>query len=104
MKKLLLVLMILAMAGTSVKAQNVLDGVYVKENNPARRVIPYTYLREADVRWAKRIWRNIDLNEKINAPLRYPKKNETKNAKNLIKVFMKAVKNGILTAFNTRLE
>lgn len=100
MKKLLLVLMILAIAGTSVKAQNVLDGVYVKENNPARRVIPYTYLREADVMWAKRIWRHIDLNEKINAPLRYPKTNETKDRKNLINVFMDAVKEGSLTAYD----
>ncbi|MBK9318717.1 MAG: gliding motility protein GldN [Bacteroidetes bacterium] len=100
MKKLLLVLMILAITGSSVNAQNVLDGVYVKENNPARRVIPYTYLREADVMWSKRIWRHIDLNEKINAPLRYPKTNETKDRKNLINVFMDAVKEGSLTAFD----
>ena len=100
MKKLLLVLMILAIAGTSVKAQNVLDGVYVKENNPARRVIPYTYLREADVMWAKRIWRHIDLNEKINAPLRYPKTADTKDRKNLINVFMDAIKEGSLTAYD----
>ncbi len=100
MKKLLLVLMILAITGSSVNAQNVLDGVYVKENNPARRVIPYTYLREADVMWSKRIWRHIDLNEKINAPLRYPKTDETKDRKNLINVFMDAVKEGSLTAYD----
>ncbi len=50
----------------------VLDGIYVKEHVPARKPIPYKYLREADVMWSKRIWRVIDLREKINQPLYYP--------------------------------
>tara|TARA_B100001741_G_C16476222_1_gene562598 strand:+ start:33 stop:881 length:849 start_codon:yes stop_codon:yes gene_type:complete len=52
--------------------QEVLDGIYVKEHHPAKRVIPYTPLREADVMWLKRVWRVIDLREKINHPLYYP--------------------------------
>ncbi len=52
--------------------QEVLDGTYVKEHHPSKRVIPYTPLREADVMWLKRIWRVIDLREKINHPLYYP--------------------------------
>ena len=52
--------------------QEVLDGIYVKEHHPAKRVIPYTPLREADVMWLKRIWRVLDLREKINHPLYYP--------------------------------
>ena len=82
-------------------AQNVLDGVYVKENNPARRVVPYPYLREADVMWSKKMWRHIDLSEKINAPLRYPKSNETKDRKNLVNLLMDAIKEGSLTAYRT---
>ncbi|MDA3894272.1 MAG: gliding motility protein GldN [Salinivirgaceae bacterium] len=50
----------------------VLDGIYVKEHVPARKQVPYKFLREADVMWTKRIWRIIDLNEKINHPLYYP--------------------------------
>ena len=46
--------------------QTVLDGVYVNENTPSRKVIPYTNLRQADVMWSKRIWRRMDLRKKQN--------------------------------------
>jgi gliding motility associated protien GldN len=100
MKKLILMLTIILGLGMSASAQNVLDGVYIKESNPARRVIPYQFLREADVMWSKRIWRHIDLNEKINAPLRYPKTGDTKDRKNLINLIMDAVEEGSLTAYD----
>jgi hypothetical protein len=72
--KLFSVLMIFGFCySTESKAQQeVLDGIYVKEHHPAKRVIPYTPLREADVMWLKRVWRVIDLREKINHPLYYP--------------------------------
>ncbi len=41
-------------------------------NITTKRVISYPYLREADVMWEKRVWRIIDLDEKINLPLFYP--------------------------------
>lgn len=50
----------------------VLDGIYVKEHVPARKPISYKFLREGDVMWTKRLWRVIDLREKINMPLYYP--------------------------------
>ncbi len=48
------------------------DGVYDKENAVNRRLIPYTHLREGDVTWEKRIWRVIDIREKVNQPLYFP--------------------------------
>jgi gliding motility associated protien GldN len=48
------------------------DGIYQKENAQNKKPIPYTSLRESDVQWSKRVWRKIDLKEKINQPLYYP--------------------------------
>ena len=59
--------------GSGVSLQsNVLDGVYIQEHIPTKRVVQYTHLREADVMWSKRIWRVIDLREKMNHKLLYP--------------------------------
>jgi gliding motility associated protien GldN len=58
-------------SGVTVES-GVLDGVYVPEHVPTKRVIQYTHLREADVMWSKRVWRTIDLREKMNHPLYYP--------------------------------
>jgi gliding motility associated protien GldN len=53
-------------------APGVLDGVYVKEHIPTKKVVPYEFVREADVAWSKRVWRAIDMREKFNHPLYYP--------------------------------
>ena len=50
----------------------VLDGVYVQEHIPTKKVVPYEYVREADVTWSRRVWRVIDLREKFNHPLYFP--------------------------------
>ena len=103
MKKRFLLLMaicsIAAMSGFA--QQNVLDGVYVKEHTLTRRVVPYPYLREADVMWSKRIWRVIDLKEKINLPLAYPPSKSIRDRRSLIDVFMDAIEEGTLTAYST---
>lgn len=103
MKKLL-VIFLSVLVSVSVSpfvgvAQNVLDGVYVKEHYPTRKVIPYTHLREADVMWATRIWRKLDLREKINQPLYYPTES-IKNRRSLTQVILEAVREGSLTAYD----
>jgi len=39
---------------------------------PEKKPVPYSYIREADVMWAKDVWRTIDLRHRMNMPLRYP--------------------------------
>lgn len=101
MKARILFVIIFAMLSTASFSQNgVLDGVYVKETTLTRSVIPYPFLREADVMWSKRIWRMIDLQEKINLPLKYPSSKLTKDRKNLMDVVMDAISEGSLTAYS----
>ena len=50
------------------------DGVYDKMAITQQDPIPYPYLREADIVWTKRIWRMVDLREKINQPFYFPEK------------------------------
>jgi gliding motility associated protien GldN len=56
----------------NVPAEGVVDGVYIQEHVPTKRMIPYEYVREADVVWSRRVWSFVDLREKINLPLYYP--------------------------------
>lgn len=56
----------------NVPTEGVIDGVYIQEHIPTKRMIPYTHVREADAIWSRRVWQFIDLREKINQPLYYP--------------------------------
>jgi len=52
-------------------ANGVLNGI-PQEHIPTKRMIPYEFVREADVTWSKRVWRNIDMREKNNFPIYFP--------------------------------
>ncbi len=82
------------------QAQNVLDGVYVPEHAPSRQVISFTPLREADVMWLKRIWRVIDLREKINHVLYFPIE-PIMDRRSLTQVIYQAVIEGTITPYGT---
>jgi len=109
MKKLLIIASLTAILSSvqySASSQNnmgkpPLDGVYNKLNTPNREPIPYTSLREADVMWSKRVWRVIDMRQKINLPLYYPIREQ-----NGRKSLMQLIYNGIMkeqsiTAYTT---
>ena len=54
-----------------------LEDIYVDDIVPKRlifetMVLPYEPVREADLPWEKRIWRIIDIREKLNLPFAYP--------------------------------
>jgi len=74
-----------------------LDGVYVDENNSGNFAVPLAYIRQADVMWSKNVMEEIDLREKPNRPLCHP-------AARLITVLLTAVNNGELTAFENPID
>lgn len=99
------ILGVLIMLGITSKAQpgvfqpgDYSDGIYVKENAINRRFIPYTHLREADVNWEKRVWRKIDMREKQNQPLYYPKEQVVSRI-SLMQLMLKYVLAGQIIAF-----
>jgi len=49
-----------------------LDDVVKKEIMLERKVLPYQPVRESDIFWEKRVWRVIDVREKMNLPFAYP--------------------------------
>lgn len=104
--KFLFLVLIVAFVTVDISAQEVIkppkypDGIYTKENTRTRRAIPYTALREADVMWSKRVWRVIDLREKINFPLYYPDA-KILDRKSLFDVIKDAsTKDGTITCFD----
>lgn len=62
--------------------------------------IPWQVIREADVLWKKRVWREIDTREKQNVAFRY-EGDENSGGGMLIEILIDAVKRGKITAYST---
>lgn len=99
LRKAILLVFVIFMVAQSFGQNKVLDKPWIKENTPTRRVIPYTHIREADVMWHRRIWRVIDLREKINQPLYYPIE-KIQDRKSLFDVLKEGILEGTITAYN----
>lgn len=69
------------------------DGYYVKSDILDREVVPYSVIRPTDAAYVKRVWREFDIREKMNALYASPKSR-------LIDVIMQAVLAGELTAYD----
>jgi gliding motility associated protien GldN len=104
MKKILVFIGVLALllivTKQEAKAQ-IIDGAYKRADVHDRKPTPLPYIREADVMWRKKVWRIIDLREKINQPLYFPTK-EVDGRFNLVNLLIQGVKDGKLTAYDAR--
>lgn len=71
-----------------------IDDIVEKRMIDERRVLPYQPLREADIFWEKRIWRVIDIREKMNLPFAYPEMP-------FFQILMSAAVNGDISVYST---
>lgn len=84
-----------------VKAQqDFLTEVYTREHIRNKQPVPYAYVREADVVWAKDIFRIIDLRQKQNLELYYPLK-AIGDRMSLVGLLLYGIDNEGIRAFST---
>jgi len=75
------------------------DGAYDRTPH-VMRTLGWQPLREADVLWKKRVWREIDTREKQNLAFRYPGDDQTGGGY-FIEILLDAVKKGKIKGYST---
>jgi gliding motility associated protien GldN len=71
-----------------------LDDIVERRTIVEKRVLPYDPIRESDVFWTKRVWRVIDVREKMNLPFAYPERP-------FFDILMDAAKSGEITVYSS---
>lgn len=101
MKRVVIVFVGLALAAAlSIRSQAQVTEVYAREHIALKAPIPYSYLREADVFWAKDIYRIVDLKQKQNHCLYYPTK-PISDRINLVDLILNGIDQEGVRAFST---
>lgn len=72
----------------------VVNDIVAKRTKTERRILPYDQVREADILWQKRIWRVLDVREKINLPFSNPERP-------LINILLEGINEGDIAAYST---
>jgi gliding motility associated protien GldN len=79
------------------------DGIYDRTTVSQVDPIPYSFIREADVIWSRRIWRTIDMREKMNQPFYYPEQPQN-GWRSFITIVLDAMKEGTITAYSAKTD
>jgi gliding motility associated protien GldN len=106
MKKIILLLVTTTLCLVGVNAQVLTpedNSVYKKEKHHNKIVQQYAPLRQADVMWSRKVWREIDLRQKINHPFYYPENDgiasHTSDRHSLIDVIWSAILEGSIDVY-----
>jgi gliding motility associated protien GldN len=79
------------------------DAVIDRSQLPNRTPLAYEHIREDDAWYRQRVWREIDVREKMNLPFRY-KADEDNGNQRLIYILLKAIKSGDVVAFDASVD
>ncbi|NNK80634.1 MAG: gliding motility protein GldN, partial [Flavobacteriales bacterium] len=69
-------------------------------NSTAQYYVNNYHIRQADVMWRMRVWRQIDLRQKINHPLYFPIE-KSQGYSSLFDVLISGIRSGSITAYGT---
>lgn len=83
----------------SLRPDAVIERGLVKSRSP----LVYEHIREDDAWYRERIWREIDIREKMNLPFRYKAEDDNGNQR-FISILLRAVKKGDVTAFDPTVD
>jgi gliding motility associated protien GldN len=86
------------MSDTIVKKSLRVDNAFDKSSLTTRTPLTYEYLRWDDALYAEKVWRELDLREKMNQTFRYDALDDNGSTM-FISMLLKAVKSGSVTAF-----
>jgi gliding motility associated protien GldN len=104
MKKVFIFIGVLALLVVATRHEakaQIVDGAYKRTDLTNRKPTPLPYLREADVMWKKKVWRILDLREKINPPLYFPTV-PMDGRYNFVSLLIQGIKDGKLTAYDAK--
>jgi gliding motility associated protien GldN len=87
------------MLGTEVKKSQRNDNAFDKSNITARTPLPYEYIRWDDAMYAEKVWRELDLREKMNLPFRYEAEDDN-GSQMFINMLLKSVQSGGITCWD----
>lgn len=76
-----------------------LDGLVIEGGTGYRAPIPYPPIRQADIMWKKRIWREVDFRQKINQVFYYPTESHN-NWRSFINVVLDGLKESKFVAYD----
>lgn len=79
----------------SLRNDNAIERNLVKDRIP----LPYEHIREDDAVYMQRVWREIDVHEKMNLPFVYKAEGDLGNER-FIYILLNAIKNDSITAFS----
>lgn len=97
-----LLIFLTGLLGQETQAQ-IIDGAFQRTDVFKRKPTPLPYVREADVMWSKKVWRIIDLREKMNQPMYFPT-TEVEGKNNLVNLLLLGIKDGKLTAYDAKTD
>lgn len=75
------------------------DGIVGTVNDKSQTATKFAYVREADMMWAKRIWRVVDFKEKINQYMLFPL-TENNNRINFMQMIIHGIDEGKIQTYD----